>query len=286
MKKQVSRFILISTAFLFYITQNVTAQQNLAQDVYAIIEQSCLICHGENGSYRESLIIEHKALIENEKIIPGDPEGSVFYQRLIETDVAKRMPLGQPPLTLAAIETIHQWIAADAPDWNTTTRPNTDFITSLAMHETIEAHVQSLAPFDRTFARYFTSTHLYNAGETDETLKAYQRALSKLVNNLSWGRNVVKPQPIDVEQTIFYIDLRDYEWDVNQDGEISILDLVLVAQDLEADTSPNERTDVNGDGVINIQDIILVGQHISETEASAASPILAANKKELMPEMI
>ena len=71
-----------------------------------------------------------------------------------------------------------------------------------------------LAPFDRTFARYFTLTHLYNAGESAEALHAYQRALSKLVNSLSWGRRVIKPQPIDLEETIFYIDLRDYEWEI------------------------------------------------------------------------
>ncbi|MCY4552617.1 MAG: leucine-rich repeat domain-containing protein, partial [Candidatus Poribacteria bacterium] len=54
----------------------------------------------------------------------------------------------------------------------------------------------------------------YNAGETTEALHAYQRALSKLVNSLSWGREVIKPEPIDPEATIFYIDLRDYEWEI------------------------------------------------------------------------
>ena len=57
-------------------------------------------------------------------------------------------------------------------------------------------------------------THLYNAGESAEALHAYQRALSKLVNSLSWGREVIKPQPIDPAETIFYIDLRDYEWEI------------------------------------------------------------------------
>ena len=61
-------------------------------------------------------------------------------------------------------------------------------------------------------ARYFTLTHLYNADETDEALLAYQQALSKLVNSLSWGDEVINPQPIDPEATIFYIDLRDYRW--------------------------------------------------------------------------
>ena len=98
--------------------------------------------------------------------------------------------------------------------WNAFARTDIDFITTEEILQTIENHVASLDPFDRSFARYFISTHLYNAGETTETLRAYQRALSKLVNSLSWGREVTKPQPIDSQATIFYIDLRDYEWEI------------------------------------------------------------------------
>ena len=46
-----------------------------------------------------------------------------------------------------------------------------------------------------------------------ETLRAAEVALSKLVNSLSWGFTIIKPEPIDAQKTIFYIDLRDYEWD-------------------------------------------------------------------------
>ena len=82
------------------------------------------------------------------------------------------------------------------------------------MLDTIQKHVQSLPRFDRASARYFTLTHLYNAGENPETLRDYQIALSKLVNSLSWGSEIIQPQPIDERKTIFYIDLRRYEWDV------------------------------------------------------------------------
>ena len=212
-------FITFSCLLMFIFGyQNVDAQQNLAQEAYAIFEQSCLICHGENGSYTEALIIEHAALIDDGKVVPGDPDGSVFYQRLIETNVAKRMPQRQPPLDAEAIETIRQWILTGAPDWSDIPRPDTDFITTDVMLETIENHVNSLSSRDKSFARYFTLTHLYNAGETAEALQAYRRALSKLINSLSWGREVVKPQPIDAEETLFYIDLRDYEWDVRNDA--------------------------------------------------------------------
>ena len=191
------------------------AQENLAQEAYAILQQNCLICHGEHGPYTEQLVIQSsQALINTGTVIPGNPDDSEFYQRLIETAVERRMPLGQPPLSPEAIETIRQWIQAGASDWNAFPRSDTNFITPDEMLEAIENHVQSLDTFDRSFARYFTSTHLYNAGETIETLRAYQRALSKLVNSLSWGREVTNPQPIDAEETIFYIDLRDYEWEV------------------------------------------------------------------------
>ena len=192
---------------------SVNAQGNLAQQAYAIFQQNCLNCHGEHGAYTENIIIEHTALIETGAVVPGKPIESELYKRLFTENEAKRMPLGQPKLPPAAILTIGNWIQAGAPDWRTPER-DTDFITPTEMLGTIEKHVNSLSPFDRAFTRYFTMTHLYNAGESSEALHAYQRALSKLVNSLSWGREVIKPKPIDPEETIFYIDLRDYEWEI------------------------------------------------------------------------
>ena len=196
-------------------SHSVDAQQNLAQQAYAIFEQSCLNCHGEHGAYTEQLIIEHtETLIETGAVVPGKPIESELYKRLLVNDPAKRMPLGQPQLPPAAILTIGNWIQAGAPDWETTSETDGPFITPKEMLETIEEHINSLSSFDRPFARYFTLTHLYNAGETTEALRAYQRALSKLVNSLSWGRKVINPRPIDPKETVFYIDLRDYEWEI------------------------------------------------------------------------
>ncbi|MCE2416635.1 leucine-rich repeat domain-containing protein [Candidatus Poribacteria bacterium] len=193
----------------------VYAQQNLAQQAYAIFERNCLNCHGEHGAFTEEIIIEHTALIETGAVVPGKPAiESELYKRLLTNDPAKRMPLGQPQLPPAAILTIGNWIQAGAPDWESTSETDGPFITPKEMLDTIEKHVNSLLPFDRAFTRYFTMTHLYNAGESVEALHTYQRALSKLVNSLSWGRTIKVPQPIDSEETIFYIDLRDYEWEV------------------------------------------------------------------------
>ena len=210
------RIALICLLILIVSSQTVYPQQQIAQDAYAIFQQSCLICHGPDGAYKETLLIEHNALIEEGSVVPGNPDASELYNRLLTTDIAKRMPLGQPQLPPQSIATIRNWILAGAPDWAAAPTTDGDFISPSEVLTAIETHVMSLAPFDRAFARYFTMTHLYNAGESAKVLKAYRSGLSKLVNSLSWGGTVTNPQPIDSQGTIFYIDLRHYEWDVNK----------------------------------------------------------------------
>ena len=189
------------------------AQQNLAQQASALFQQHCHSCHAANAPFAGDVLIDnHAALMASGTVVSGNPEASSLFQLLL-ADPPIRMPrLGQP-LSEPEIATIRAWIAAGAPDWEITPPPR-DFITPDAMLTAIQQHVNSLASFDRPFARYFSMTHLYNAGETDEALGAYRRALSKLINSLSWGREVIRPQPIDLAQTLFYIDLRNYEWDV------------------------------------------------------------------------
>ena len=213
--KQHHLIILIGLLMFIIGSQDISAQQQIAQDAYAIFEQSCFSCHGPDGAYKESLLIEHNALIQNGTVVPGNPNASELYNRLVATDTAKRMPLNQPQLSTQAINTIRDWILAGAPDWAATSTTDGDFISPGEMLNTIETHLMSLAPFDRAFARYFTMTHLYNAGESAPVLKAYRNGLSKLVNSLSWGGTVSNPEPINPQETIFYIDLRHYEWDRN-----------------------------------------------------------------------
>ncbi len=213
--KQQYRIALITLLTFIVGYQNVYSQQQIAQDTYAIFQQSCLICHGPDGAYKESLLMEHNALIEKGSVVPGNPDASELYKRLITTETAKRMPLGQPQLPARSINTIRNWILAGAPDWTATSTTDGAFISPAKILNTIETHVMSLAPFDRAFARYFTMTHLYNARESTHILQEYRKALYKLINSLSWGSTVTNPQPIDSQGAIFYIDLRHYEWDVN-----------------------------------------------------------------------
>ncbi|MYE89950.1 hypothetical protein F4X33_13245, partial [Candidatus Poribacteria bacterium] len=115
---------------LIIVSQNVHSQQQIATDAYGIFEQSCNICHGPNGAFKETLLIEHKALIENGTVVPGKPNTSELYTRLLTNDIAKRMPLGQPQLSAQAIKTIRDWILAGAPNWEVTAPTNRQFISN------------------------------------------------------------------------------------------------------------------------------------------------------------
>ena len=120
--KQQYLIALISLLILIASFQTVSAQQQVALDTYAIFQQSCLICHGPDGAYKESLLMEHNALIEKGSVVPGNPDASELYKRLITPETAKRMPLGQPQLSPQSIATIRNWILSGAPDWAVTPR--------------------------------------------------------------------------------------------------------------------------------------------------------------------
>ena len=95
----------VSLLTLIASSQDVSAQSQLAQDTYAIFEGSCLICHGADGAYRETLLMEHDALIGGGTVVPGNPNASELYKRLLgPTESGVQMPFGQPPLPPQSID--------------------------------------------------------------------------------------------------------------------------------------------------------------------------------------
>ena len=74
--------------------------------------------------------------------------------------------------------------------------------------------------------------------------------------------------------------------DVNNDGQVNILDLILVAQNLGAIPLHHPHADVNGDEVVNVLDLILVAHHLSQN-ATAPSQMnlirsIPSNSKEII----
>ena len=67
--------------------QTVDAQQNIAQQAYAIFQQNCLNCHGPHGAFTEEIVIESsETLINSGAVVPGVPLQSELYTRLDHPD--------------------------------------------------------------------------------------------------------------------------------------------------------------------------------------------------------
>ncbi len=62
--------------------------------------------------------------------------------------------------------------------------------------------------------------------------------------------------------------------DVNQDGIVNVLDIILVGQNLGQKLPSNPRTDVNKDGQVNILDLVFVAERLGEKVVSAAPSLM------------
>ena len=73
--------------------------------------------------------------------------------------------------------------------------------------------------------------------------------------------------------------------DVNKDGRVSILDLILVAQDFGKTGVRNARTDINNDGKVNILDLRRIADSMNAA-TGAAAPSTVAIGNTFSPEII
>jgi hypothetical protein len=186
--------------------------QALARHAGTILQTNCHRCHGQDGAMEGGFnyVMDRQRLVERRKIVPGQPEQSKLLRRVHDGEMPpadeKQRP-GPDDLTV-----LKRWIETGAPDFQATAaKPETTPLAELP--RLIRDDLARLPERDRRFARYFTLTHLRNNGLTDDEMQTYRQALCKLVNSLSWGREIVVPHPVDAAQTILRIDLRDYKWE-------------------------------------------------------------------------
>jgi mono/diheme cytochrome c family protein len=183
----------------------------LARDAQSILRANCYRCHGQEGSNEGgfSYILDRQRLLAAHKIVPGHPAKSALFKRVKRGEMPPEDEKPRP--SEADVATLRQWIEAGAPDFNPP-KPPRKLISPAEVVQRILSDLQTVGERDRPFIRYFTLTHLYNAGWSEDELEGYRAALSKLVNSLSWGRRIVRPVPADESKTILRIDLRDYKW--------------------------------------------------------------------------
>ncbi|MGE3779793.1 MAG: c-type cytochrome domain-containing protein, partial [Pirellulaceae bacterium] len=188
----------------------------LAQRTQQILRTACYRCHGEDGTSEGGFNFAiNLGKLSRTLARPGDVAQSQLWARISARDDSVMPPVGESPrLSEEDLATVKAWIEAGSPALpSTESRP---FITNEQVMDAILANVRAQPERSRRFMRYFTLTHLYNAGVSEDELQTYRNAFAKLLNSLSWNTDLVSPQPIDAARTVFGIDMRDVHWN----GEI------------------------------------------------------------------
>jgi mono/diheme cytochrome c family protein len=178
----------------------------LARDT---LNRRCFSCHGANGVAKKSVfVLDRERLIASQAVTPGDANSP-----LLEMVQSGAMPLGGPELSQQEKDLLRNWTVSGAPNWDDpATQQRRRFLTEPAILALIRNDLLQGRERNRPFLRYFSLTSLFNAAVPDKELDVYRLALSKLVNSLSWHREVTPLIAIDPGRTIFRVDLRDYNW--------------------------------------------------------------------------
>jgi len=194
----------------------VTAEgTQLASQVHAILEAKCYNCHGKDGTSEGGFnYVLNLEKISRTHLTPKEPTKSLLFERMTATDDSVMPPPGEEPRTTPAdIATIKAWIMAGAPALPTTEKRG--FIKNEQVVAAISKDLEAASERSRRFLRYFTLTHLYNAGVSEDELQTYRNAFNKLINSLSWNTNLVVPKAIDTAETVYRVDIRSLNWNLD-----------------------------------------------------------------------
>lgn len=86
-------------------------------------------------------------------------------------------------------------------------------VTGDDLYAAVAADLSAADADDALFFRYLSLSNQANARGCGSALDRERTALNKLVNSLSIDATISNPLPIDVERTLYRIDMRDYGWD-------------------------------------------------------------------------
>jgi hypothetical protein len=207
-----------------YDPDNDPFTSTLGKEVKAILEQNCARCHQGTKSGDMDYILNLKQLVLNDKVVPGIKEDSQLYVRMQQQSMPPAFERTQRP-TFGQIDQVGQFIDELPPDLfgSDTTCKTVPFLSQDEQIKLMASDIQALDDTDKPFTRYLTITYNSNAGACEGERKELERqrfALFKGINSVSTNPVVGKPQPIDDAQTIYRIDIRDYNWD----RQIDLLD--------------------------------------------------------------
>jgi mono/diheme cytochrome c family protein len=192
-----------------------------------ILRANCGQCHGpaltpEQARAGMNYIDDIDELVTQGKIVPLDSDASLIVRRMRNGEMPPANSTGPRPSD-QDIQTVANFI--DNPNfWDAPAAPADCIgqeITYDEIYDLIQGDLLRQDADDRPFTRYLSLTNRYNAGVCVDAMDQDRWSMNKMVNMLSINAQIEEPVAINSDQTIYRLDIRDYDWDraVEVDGE-------------------------------------------------------------------
>ncbi len=208
------------TRFSDVKSQNILTKES--QQFLDITNKYCLRCHNNNdrdGGF--GLINDLEKLASSKYIDKENPNNSLLLKQIIGGQDASMPPFGEK-LSEQDVQIVKEWIVYIAQggkviDENAITQVvnnssnKVQNITKL-VEEQIFDDIPNIEQDKLKSTRYVTFTHLMNTHTSDEIENFYIKGFNKLINSLSWKKDLVKLEAVSEEKFVYKIDIRKLGW--------------------------------------------------------------------------
>ncbi len=212
-------------------------QTDQAQQVLGVLDANCSGCHSASvalGGVAD--ILDFQRLIDGGKLVMGKKEDSAIFTRMKIGTMPPASSQQRP--TAGDVALVGDFIDG-LVDPNAEECAPLDFMTEDEKYALLLRDILAQDAEDRPFIRYLGATYSSNAGDCGSDLQRQRYALFKMINSVSLNSRIVRPQPIDSDELIYRIDIRDYRWDrpidLEDDGVVDFDDAWLATIDQVAE---------------------------------------------------
>jgi serine/threonine-protein kinase len=186
-----------------------------------VLAANCGQCHGpalteQQAQAGMNYINDIDQLVETGKIVPLNSAASRIVQRMVRGEMPP-VSSGLPAVTEADINTVAQfidnprfWPEVEAGGNCTDDGQLVDYDD---LFQEVNSDLARADNDDQIFFRYVSLTNRFTSGVCAEDLEKDRQGMVKMLNMLSIDASIEVPVPVNSEETLYRIDLRDYAWD-------------------------------------------------------------------------
>lgn len=178
----------------------------------AVLNQKCLACHNPSnpvGGYDSAGDIQ-RMIDSGVFLVPGRPDLSRVYASLAPD--GNMPPSGD--ISEEERKILYDWIISLAD------KPRDPLSDAMALNLIRKDLENNVSPESRQSVRYLSLQNLYNRGFSDNKLATVHLAIRKLINSLTFAKNLIMPVALDENGVLLRINLDELEINRNRFNSI------------------------------------------------------------------